>query len=105
MNTTSNATTDIEISYFIVHETGLVAVTLKTPLGDLRFTGCWDEDRWHRNDRPIWTFSKRNPNGSYDIWDIEKSDIPRPTKPTKRSFKAAVEAWFKRHPAAGPFAS
>jgi hypothetical protein len=95
----TNTTDKIEISYFVKHETGLVGVTLSTPLGDLRFTGCWDEDRWHRNDQPIWTFYRQNANGSCDIWDMDKKDLPRPSKPTKRSFQAAVEAWFRRHPA------
>lgn len=87
----------IEISYFIVHETGLVAVTLSTPSGDLRFTGCWDEDHWHRNGKPIWTFYKQHSNGACDIWDMDPNAIPKPSKPTKRSFKAAVVAWFKKY--------
>lgn len=98
MNADTN-TTDIEVTYFTAYDTGLTAVTLSTPRGDLRFTGCWDSRTgwWHRNGKPIWTFYSTNPNGSCNIEDIEGKDFPRPSKPTKRSFKAAVTAWFKRN--------
>lgn len=75
------------VTDFVYHDTGLVKVTLETPMGVLRFIGCWDGKRWHPNDKPIWTLNEE---------DIV--DVPNPTKPTKRSFEAAVRAWMGQRP-------
>ena len=86
---------------FVHHDSGLVGAVLSTPKGDLRFVGCWDPrtDKWHENDQPLWSFHSRNPNGSLNIEDLVYEDVPQPKKPTKRSFEAAVRAWFHRNPA------
>lgn len=90
---------DIKVTNFVCHDTGLVAATLSTPKGELRFSGCWDSrvGKWHVNSQPIWKFHSYNPNGSENVEEVPFP--PKPTKPTERSFQAAVRAWFKtRYP-------